>query len=327
MNYMSMRTLALRRFGVHDSLLDPIDLFESHRNMEHCVGRVNRLSHDLREGLFSSLDFHENGCDNTIAHTRIDKTRTDICKSTDTHAMAENLLAFQERIRFDCKEAYGDNNNSDAGIGDHPNQHSSLTLEQCFETVLHFKNIWQKIEQTHESMYNAAVREERIRIAEGVGWATNVGDSMIQNRAERLSIFRVPVFFEELDKLREELRAWGDHREDHADTDNDVITGEINLFDGDQVEAYFVNDVNAEAQTRTNTNTNSRTITNTNTQNFLEYSYDHTASKAERGSWTSAKVVKVRADGLFNLQLFDGTIENGISRVDIKGPHGLGIFI
>ena len=324
MNYMSMRTLALRRFGVHDSLLDPIDLFESHRNMEHCVGKVNRLSHDLREGLFSSLDFHENGCDNTISHAR-----------TDTNAaMAENLLAFHERIRLECKEAYGDNNNSDASICNHPNQHSSLTLEQCFETVLHFKNIWQKIEQTHESMYNAAVREERTRIAEGVGWATNVGDTMIQNRADRLSIFRVPVFFEELDKLREELRAWGDHREDHADTDNDVIMGEINLFDGDQVEAYFVNDANAEAQTITNTDTststNSRTITNTNAQNFLEYSYDHTATtKAEQqqGSWTSAKVVKVRADGLFNLQLFDGTIENGIRRIDIKGPHGLGIFI
>ena len=76
--------------------------------------------------------------------------------------MAENLLAFHERIHLECKEAYGDNNNSDTSMCN-PNQHSSLTLEQCFETVLYFKRIWLKIEQTYESMYNAAVREERMR--------------------------------------------------------------------------------------------------------------------------------------------------------------------
>ena len=42
---------------------------------------------------------------------------------------------------------------------------------------------------------------------------------------------------------------------------------------------------------------------------------------------SNSKVVKLRADRMFNLQLFDGMIENGICRVDIKGPHGIGIFI
>ena len=61
MNNVSMRKLPLRRFGVHDALVKSDD-FESNQqspeNMEHCVGRVNQLSYDLRGGLFSSFDFN-----------------------------------------------------------------------------------------------------------------------------------------------------------------------------------------------------------------------------------------------------------------------------
>ena len=41
----------------------------------------------------------------------------------------------------------------------------------------------------------------------------------------------------------------------------------------------------------------------------------------------AAKIVKVRSDGLFDLQLFDGDVKEGLNRRDIKGPHGLGVFI
>jgi hypothetical protein len=44
-------------------------------------------------------------------------------------------------------------------------------------------------------------------------------------------------------------------------------------------------------------------------------------------SWSSAKVVEVRRDGLFDLQLFDGRVAKGVKRDDMKGPHGIGIFI
>jgi hypothetical protein len=120
---------------------------------------------------------------------------------------------------------------------------------------------------------------------------------MVKERADRLSIFRVPVFFEQLDELREELRAWGDREGDQVTSRGQSsrqpwMTLPI-ILNGDQVEA-----------------------------NLLDNSY-----AGAKCSWLSAKIVKVRSDGLFNLQLFDGTMEEGVDRHDIKGPHGLGVFI
>jgi hypothetical protein len=287
MNYVSMRKLALRRFGVHDALVESNDFEadqQSSENMEQCVGRVNQLSYDLREGLFSSLDFN-----NT-------------CYDSET-SMAKNLLAFHDRINLECSVCDSDKKQQ-------IHNHNSLTLDQCLSTVHHFQNVWQKIEIMHQKMYIAALMEERVRITEKGGWATNVGDFMVQKRAERLSIFRVFAFFEKLDKLREMLRAWGDG--DPQGNTNARHIGESlpNLMEGDQVEANLL-----DARGRANTRTSALLGTTC---------YDRAA---EKGSWSSAKVIKVRADGLFNLQLFDGTIENDIHRVDIKGPHGLGIFI
>lgn len=254
MNYMSMRSLALRRFGIHDVLLES----NNHINdiMDSCVGKVNQLSYELREGLFSSLD------------TTLDGPKT-----------AENLLAYHDRVNFECGA----------------DTYTHLTYSQCLETVIHFETIWQKIESTHNDMYTAALNEERTREVENGGWTMNVGETMAKKRAERLSIFRVPMFFEQLDKLRQDHRIWGSlHKR------STIEKTLPNLFNGDQVEAYLL-DANA--------------------CNLVGIRAE------EKISWVSAKVIKVRPDGLFNLQLFDGKVENGVGRLHIKGPHGLGIFI
>jgi len=159
-------------------------------------------------------------------------------------------------------------------------------------------------------MYVAALKEERARNLEDGGWATNVGDVMVQKRAERLSIFRVTAFFEKLDKLREMLRVWGDEDLQVNKNARNIDESLPYLMEGDQVEANLL-DASGRAKTRTNVLLGTSSFNRT----------------TEKDSWSSAKVIKVRADGLFDLQLFDGTIKNGIHRVDIKGPHGLGIFI
>ena len=253
MNYMSMRTLALRRFGMHDVLVEINSSIDD--NLDRCEGKVNQLSYDLREGLFSSID-----------------------TTLDASEMAENLLAYHDQVNLEC--------GADTSI--------HLTFNQCLETVIHFQSIWQKIESTHKGMYTAALKEERTREVENGGWSMNVGDSMTKKRSDRLSIFRVPFFFEQLDILRQEHRVWGSLER------SKVEEALPNLLSGDQVEANLL-DANACDSVGVDIK--------------------------EKISWSSAKVIKVRPDGLYNLQLFDGTVENGIDRIDIKGPHGLGIFI
>ena len=296
MNYMSMRSLALRRFGIHDVMIEtdynsinkPHQKQSSGGDIEECAGKVNQLSYDLREGLFSSLDF------GTIASTRTCNDEEEM-----ENVMAKNLLEFHDRIN---SERGVDGNDEKTKHKQINNTHNSLTLDQCLKTVLHFQTIWQKIELTHQSMYISALKEERIRNMEEGGWAMNVGDIMVEKRAERLSIFRVTAFFEELDILREELRVWGDgdlrQDEGNINTNHNIDESSLPyLMDGDQVEA-----------------------------NLLDASM-LLGGDVKKGPWSSAKVIKVRADGLYDLQLFDGSLKNGIRRVDIKGPHGLGIFI
>lgn len=263
-NYMSMRTLALRRFGIHN-VLKSIDFkSDPDRDMDKCIGRANQLSVDLREGLFSSIVSGADNCDET---SPLEQNRI----------LATNLLSFHKRVDVECGWV---------GLED-----NSLTLEMCLETVIQFQYIGQKIKTSHEDMYMAALEEERMRNAGAVDWTTRVGDAMEKEISDRLSIFRVPVYFEQLDKHREELRAWGDRQGDEQ-------VELPMLLEGDQVEADLLG--------------------------IGAFGSDCAGTKSV---WPSAKIIKVRPDGLLNLQLFDGTVRAGVQRRDIKGPHGLGIFL
>ncbi|KAK1741133.1 hypothetical protein QTG54_008385 [Skeletonema marinoi] len=245
LNYISMRTLALRSHGIHDVLLQQTaQNFD--RNMDMCVGRVNQLSNDLREGLYSSVD--------------------------------DTMLSFHSK---------NDRTNLECGFREDEAQ--SLTFDQCLQTVNHFQYVGQKIANSHQDMYVAAVKEEQMRVNEEGGWARNVGNSMPDERARRLSIFRVPLYFQEMDMCREELRAWGDFLGTHENISPMILVG-------DQVESVFPTNL------------------------CREVDGEH--------PFNSAKVIKISSDGmLYDLQYFNGMVQKGVQEHYLRGPHGIGIYI
>ena len=115
---------------------------------------------------------------------------------------------------------------------------------------------------------------------------------MIDERADRLSIFRVlPVYFQKMDKYREELRAWGDA----LGMGEKKVEPPPMILVGDQVESkVFPANLRREVYSPL---------------------------------YSSAKVIKVRNDGLFDLQSFNGMVQKGVEQENITGPHGIGIFI
>jgi hypothetical protein len=161
------------------------------------------------------------------------------------------------------------------------------------EIVTKFCAIGQKIHNTHKEMYISAMYEENLRRTENKdGWTA--GENMTDHQIARLSIFRVPAFFEKLDHCRQELRAWANTPNDDGSCNNNSKDDESLhiLLKGDQIEA------------------------------------DLGGSATDFRAWSPAKVVSVRSDGLFDIQLFDGQLKKGILREAIKGPHdGIGIFI
>ena len=278
LNYNSMRSLALHTYGIHDVLLqEPFD-----RDMDGCVGRVNQLSNDLSEGLYSSVDetmFSFNSTnDQSSPRGTVGRSRWQRQWAHNAGKLASNLLSFHERTNLEC--GWEDNDVD-----------SSLTLDQCLKTVIQFQDVGQKIGNAHRDMYVAAVKEEQTRVDELGGWALNVGDIMIDERADRLSIFRVPVYFQKMDKYREELRAWGDA----LGMGEKKVEPPPMILVGDQVESkVFPANLRREVYSPL---------------------------------YSSAKVIKVRNDGLFDLQSFNGMVQKGVERENITGPHGIGIFI
>lgn len=255
MNYISMRRAGLRRFGMRDVLArhDDMGTFDE----DEYVGRVNHLSEGLREGLFSSLDDSLFSADDDIT---AEVLTGNVCR------VATNLLELTERTNIECGEV----SNTD-----------TLSLAQCIEVVLQFSDTGQQILNTHTCMYTAAVEEEVARKSEGSGLRVG-GAKMSTERAGRLSIFRVPTFFEHLDKCRDELRTWTDGNSGRLG----AWAATQNIVNGDQVEADL-----------------------------------------GESDWLPAKVIRVRSDGLFDLQLFNGCVKDGVKRGDMKGPHGIGVFI
>lgn len=258
LNYISMRTLALRTYGIHDALLQK-RAHNFDRNMDMCVGRVNQLSNDLREGLYSSVALDHSSPKSALSMEKL----------------ASNLLSFHNRANLEC------------GWEDVA---QSLTFDQCLETIIHFQNVGQKISNSHQDMYVAAVKEEQMRVDEQGGWALNVGNSMSNERAMRLSIFRVPLYFQKMDLFREELRAVGDKPGMHEKGERPMI------LIGDQVESVSPIKLCREVN--------------------------------EEQPFNSAKVIKISNDGtLFDLQYFNGVVKRGVAEQHLRGPHGIGIFI
>jgi len=183
MNYLSMRKLGLRKFGIQDCLSDSNTFVnnEGHDDDDAQEGvdeRINNLSVELREVLFSSVD-----------------------SSLTVEAIAMDLYSITERTNNECGTSMSRsryNNNYNKKI---------LSLEQCVLIVTMFLDIGQGILNTHRDMYVAAIEEETARQNSDLIW-TAQEENMSTEQMQRLSIFRVARFFMRLDGLRDELRTW-----------------------------------------------------------------------------------------------------------------------
>jgi len=290
MNYLSMRRFGLRRFGVKDVLLRSSSNNDDDNDDDDdgaYMGLANsQLSDDLREALFSSVD-----------RCLLSKKETND-QAAVLEKVAMDLFVVTEQISKELLHDDGSNNNNNNNENDGSitktttTTTTTLSLVQCIEIVTQFRHMGQKIMQTHRNMYTSAMKEEQVRNNSSGGWSA---DNLTSNdQIERLSLFRVPTYFEQLDDIREELRRWAanDGTESSSDGDNGASvsswSASQSILTGDQVEV------------RTST--------------------------TEAG-WTPAKVIYARADGRFDLQHFDGSFKQGVRRQDMKGPHGIGIFI
>jgi hypothetical protein len=274
MNYLSMRRLGLRRFYMHDALV--LAKGDDHDDSVYMGMANSKLSEELREALFSSVDSSMLSVKDDIALT--------VLGGEAVEKVAMNLFLLNKQIN---KELLG---NCGRGIASKKDLSLSLSLEQCVVVVTQFRDIGQKVLNTHRNMYTSAIAEESVRKTEDGGWSAEKHSIMSREQIDRLSIFRVPMFFEELDSIRDELRTWADEFQRDGDGLGAWAASQT-ILNGDQVES----------------------------------------SEAGGGvgcsGWSPAKVIDARADGLFDLQQFDGSVKNGVRRQNMKGPHGIGVFI
>jgi hypothetical protein len=271
MNYLSMRRLGLRRFDMHDALV-----FGNSGGDDDNVymGMANsKLNEELREALFSSVD-----------SSMLSMKDNTVLGGEAVEKIAMDLFLLNKQIN---KELLG---GGERGIANEKDVSSSLSLAQCVVVVTQFRDIGQKILNTHRNMYTSAIAEESVRKTEEGGWSAEKHSIMSREQIDRLSIFRVPMFFEELDTIRDELRTWADEFQRDGGGLGAWAASQ-SILNGDQVEASEADD------------------------------------GVRCSGWSPAKVIDARADGLFDLQQFDGSVKKGVRRQDMKGPHGIGVFI
>jgi hypothetical protein len=261
MNYLSMRRLGLRRFAMVDGLNMNDDI--SNDDDSSYVGMANsKLRQELREALFSSVDTSML----SVASIEDGGIASTVLRQEAVEKVAMDLFLLNEQVNAALR-----------GINEI--ELSSLSLAQCIIVVTQFRDMGQTVFNTHRSMYTSAIAEEQTRTTEKGGWSTEQNEGMSREQIDRLSLFRVPFYFEKLDGIRDELSLW-------ADGDSDGLGMRLpshSILHGDQVQ------------------------------------------EANSIGWS--KVIDARSDGRFDLQQFDGSVKKGVERWNLKGPHGLGIFI
>ncbi len=212
LNYLSLRRLALRRAGVADSALG-----QERDEDNRYVGNVNLLPKEVRNDLLENLplDF-------------LDDTK-------DSASVIDNVVSELERISQAVdRETY--------------DQVPSDIWREAVESV-HVQGM--KLFDIHRDMYLAAIDEGRERKAEEAMTAHLTGDALIRARAltpekmQRLSLFRVQKYFEQITEAKNELLEWsndGANGQSSSPGGNDSSLPDnweytLPLKVGDQVEA------------------------------------------------------------------------------------------
>jgi len=209
LNYLSARRLALRRAGVADSALG-----QQNEQDSQYIGEVNTLPKDIRDDLLSNLplDF-------------LDDTK-------DLAGAVETVTAELERI---CKAVDEESYNA-------------APPSIWKETVEKLQSQGMQLFDIHRDMYLAAIDEGRERKSEEAMTAHLTGDALARARAmtpekmQRLSLFRVQKYMEEITVPMKSLLDWAREgsnssggEDANALPDNWAFTLPVKV--GDQVEA------------------------------------------------------------------------------------------
>lgn len=173
LNYLSARRLALTRAGVSD-----ISLGQDIGTCNKYVGKVNTLPRELHTDLFSnlSLDF----CDDTKdMSSALDETVTEL-----------------KRISMAIDE----------------NTFNAIPAEIWSETVKRLQEHGLQLFEIHRDMYLAAIEEGRKRKNEKIMMKNAIVQSraMTPERMQRLSLFRVQKYFEQIAASKSSLHQWSE---------------------------------------------------------------------------------------------------------------------
>ncbi|KAL7459211.1 hypothetical protein ACHAWC_011004 [Mediolabrus comicus] len=249
LDYLGVRNAALQRNKVKDVLSPSSD--------NRYVGKVNQLPESLRSQLMDALPLEF----------------LDINPSDSPNYMKDVAQQLAKRC-----------NMVDEEVGE---KHVELSEASYVEALERIHSYGSAILDIHRDMYLAAVEEGRLRIAEAAMTAhLNTEDkgevTMTQERLQRLSLFRVRPFFEQIDVEKKDLNNWCVSGEPISD-DNSSKSSQLDpnwqftspLKVGDEVEADL------------------------------------------GGAFFAGKIAQVTGN-TFNVVFFDGDRENGLTRDQIK---------
>lgn len=179
---LNVRRLALRRSGMKD-ILAPQSFSPEETNLY--IGKVNQLPSDLRAKLIDALPLQF----------------LDV-RPSDNPDFAKPIVSNLEKLCSMVNEATGDDS---APV---------VSSDSLHEALGRIHDYGVSILDIHRDMYLAAIEEGRLRKAEAAMTA-HIKDSspskkvmMTPEKMQRLSLFRVRPFFEQIDAAKKELEQW-----------------------------------------------------------------------------------------------------------------------
>ncbi|KAL7471818.1 hypothetical protein ACHAXS_012127 [Conticribra weissflogii] len=175
LDYLSVRNAVIKRNGVKDVLMSPSET-------NRYTGKVNQLPGDLRAHLMDALplEFLENE-----AKSENEQLFVGVAKRVEELCSAVNDATNSEKVPM-----------------------SSESFKEAVERIHAYGTT---ILEIHRDMYLAAIEEGRLRKAEAAITAHLKADAsfaMTPERMQRLSLFRVRPFFEQIDSAKKDLEGW-----------------------------------------------------------------------------------------------------------------------
>jgi Cupin superfamily protein len=172
LDYLSARRLALRRAGVHDTALGQT-LDDDNRY----VGKANQLPIDIRKDLFAELPLGLLDDNDDISNAK---------------AKEATIKLQQISEAVDVETA------------------SRVDPSIWEETIDRFRVEGKELLSIHRDMYLSAIEEGRTRVAEDAMTAHITGPRRVLSpeRVQRLSLFRVKKYYEQIETCKNELKQW-----------------------------------------------------------------------------------------------------------------------